>query len=259
MIPKMKRWKKSDRVRLITEEDPYSPITESYRSLRASLQFAGSDPPKTILITSAAGSEGKTSTVANLGVVLANAGKDVVVVGCDLRRPRIDELGVRAAPGFTSVLLRQEGLIGTVQPAANIPGLALLATGRIPPNATELLASSNAAEIFAVLARDFDAVLIDSPPLLVADALVLSNYADAILLVVAAGETKARQLEQSLEQLSQANVQRVGIVLNKVVGQSTSARKYAFDHRYSNTTTPQPETNGTQNGHVGSVTPQHQS
>ena len=76
---------------------------------------------------------------------------------------------------------------------------------------------------------------------------------------MAAGETKARQLEQSLEQLSQANVQRVGIVLNKVVGQSTSARKYALDHRYSNTTTPQPETNGTQNGHVGSVTPQHQS
>ena len=121
MIPKMKRWKKSDRVRLITEEDPYSPITESYRSLRASLQFAGSDPPKTILITSAAGSEGKTSTVANLGVVLANAGKDVVVVGCDLRRPRIDELGVRAAPGFTSVLLRQVGLMGTVQPVADIP------------------------------------------------------------------------------------------------------------------------------------------
>lgn len=99
-IPKIKRWKKSDRVKLIVEEDPYSPITESYRSLRASLELAWSDAPRTVLVTSAAGSEGKTSTAANLGVVLANAGKEVVVVGCDLRRPRLDEIGRAGRPGI---------------------------------------------------------------------------------------------------------------------------------------------------------------
>ena len=259
MIPKMKGWKKGDRVKLIAQEDPYSPITESYRSLRASLQLAWSDAPRTVLVTSAAGTEGKTSTVANLGVVLANAGNEVVIVGCDFRRPRLDTLGEREASGFTSVLVRQDGLIHAVQPFADVPGLALLATGPIPANAAELLASSNAAEIFAVLARDFDVVLIDSPPLLVADALVLSSYADAILLVVAAGETKARQLEGALEQLSQVNAQRVGIVLNKVVGRSASARKYASDNRYRNTPMSTPETQVAQNGQVGSVTPQHQS
>jgi hypothetical protein len=103
VIPRIRSWKKSDRVKLITAEEPFSPITESYRAPRTSLQFAGPDAPKTVLVTSALGTEGKMSTVANLGVVLANAAKRVVV-GCDLRRPRIDEfLGQPEGPATLTI------------------------------------------------------------------------------------------------------------------------------------------------------------
>jgi tyrosine-protein kinase len=258
MIPKIRGSKKSDRVKLIAKEDPYSPVTESYRSLGISLQFAWSHAPRTVLITSPAGTEGKTSTVANLGVVLANTGKSVVVVGCDLRRPRIDEfLGLPEASGFTSVVLRQDDLTSAVRPLVNTPELALLGTGPVPPNAAGLLGSSNAAEVLSILAREFDVVLIDSPPLLVADALVLSGHADAILLVVAAGQTKTRQVKQALEQLSRVNADRVGIVLNKVVRRSTSGRNNAFDKEYRRTTPPSPEIHVAENGQVGPLTAQH--
>jgi capsular exopolysaccharide synthesis family protein len=217
MIPRIRRWKKRGPAKLIAQEEPFSPITESYRSLRASLLFAGRDTPlKTILATSATGAEGKTSTVANLGVVLANAGKLVVLVDCDLRQPRLGEfLGLSEAPGFTSVLLGEDDLISAVKPVANIPGLAFLGAGPIRPNAAELLGSSSAANIFRRLAGDFDVVLLDGPSLPVADALVLTSYADAILLVVAVGETKKRHLMRATELLNTVVAHPIGIVLNK--------------------------------------------
>jgi polysaccharide biosynthesis transport protein len=235
VIPQMKSWKKSGETKLISEEDPFSPVTEAYRSLRTSLQFAGHDGHlKTILVTSAAGSEGKTSTVANLGVILANAGERVVVVSCDLRRPRLGRfLGQPESPGFTSVLLGQGDLQAALQPVSRAAGLTLLGTGPIPPNPTELLGSPTAAEIFGALASDFDVVLIDSPPLLpVADALVLSSYADAVLLVVAAGQTKQGQVERAAELLSQANARPTGIVLNKVGGRSGKSSDYTYGFTY---------------------------
>jgi succinoglycan biosynthesis transport protein ExoP len=236
VIPQMKSWKKSGETKLITEEDPFSPVTEAYRALRTSLQFAGHDEHlKTILVTSAAGTEGKTSTVANLGVILANAGERVVVVGCDLRRPRIGAfLGRPESPGFTSVLLGPGDLRGALQPVAKAAGLTLLGTGPLPPNPAELLGSPKAAEIFRALASSFDVVLIDSPPLLpVADALVLSSYADAVLLVVAAGQTKKGQVERAAELLSQANARPTGIVLNKVGGRSGRGTDYSYSYGYT--------------------------
>jgi len=236
MVPLIKSWKKSRYPMLIAEVDPYSPATEAYRSLRTSLQFAGHDAQlKTILVTSASGAEGKTSTVANLGVVLATAGDRVVVVDCDLRRPRLAGfLGKDETTGFTSVLLGQVELKDVIQVAANTPGLALLATGPIPPNPSELLGSDKAAEIFRLLATSFDVVLIDSPPLLpVADPLVLSQYADAVLMVVMVGLTTRAEVKRASELLTQVNAQATGIVLNKASRRSGNASKYGYGYKYS--------------------------
>jgi len=251
MIPQIKSWKKATRPMLITELDPFSTVTEAYRSLRTSLQFAGHDGQmNTILVTSASGREGKTSTVANLGVVLSQANQSVVVVGCDLRRPRIASfLGRNETPGFTSVLLGQEELQNAIQPVRNAPGLSLLGSGPIPPNPIELVASDKAAEIFRTLADKFDIVLIDSPPLLpVADALVLSNYADAVLMVVMVGQTAKAQVERATELLAQADARPTGIVLNRVIRRSGGGAEYGYDYSYKYRYTPQPPLEVNHNG-----------
>jgi capsular exopolysaccharide synthesis family protein len=225
LIPKINRRKKRKahsrkkrKAKLIVVEDPDSPVTEAYRSLRTALLLAERDVTlKTILVTSPSGNEGKTSIVANLGVIMANSGKRVVVIGCDLRQPRLGSLlGQRETPGFTSIFVDQDDSAAEVQTIANIPGLAFIGTGPIPPNATELLGSSAAAEFFQALSLEYDVVLIDSPSLLVSDALVLSTYADALLLVAAAGETNQMQMRRALQLLDQTNALPVGIVLNKV-------------------------------------------
>lgn len=247
-IPMVKGWKKARRPALITELDPFSAVTEAYRGLRTSLQFAGYDGAlRTILVTSSLGAEGKTSTVANLGVALAKAGQRVVVVGCDLRRPRIGGLlGLSESPGFTSVLLGQVELKRALQSVPGVPGLAMLGTGPMPPNPAELLGSAQAAETFRLLAAAFDVVLIDSPPLLpVDDARVLSAYVDAVLLVVAAGRTTEAQVIRASERL---NVRPTGVVLNKVEHRPGDGNKYGggygYKYRYEPDRVPETATNG---------------
>ncbi len=235
LIPRMKGWKKHGGPILITDVDPFSPATEAYRGLRTSLQFAGHEGNlKTVLVTSPSGSDGKTSTVANLAMVLAKAGERVVVVGCDLRRPRIGEfLGRSEVPGFTSVLVGQAELWKALQPAKSMPNLALLGTGPIPPNPAELLGSEKAAEIFRQLAGGCDIVLIDSPPLLpVADAQVLANYADAVLMVVTVGRTTEAEVLRATELLVQVDARPVGIVLNKVTHRSGNSAEYTRGYGY---------------------------
>jgi len=216
IIPKINSRKKR-KAKLIVVEDPNSPVTEAYRSLRASLLLADRDATlKTILVTSPSGNEGKTSIVANLGVILAHSGKRAVVVDCNLRQPRLGSLlGLPETPGFTSIFVGDDSAV-EVQTLANIPGLEFIGTGPIPPNAAELLGSSATAEFFGALSLEFDVVLIDSPSLLVSDALVLSTYADALLLVAAAGETNQKQMQRALQLLGQTNALPAGIVLNKV-------------------------------------------
>jgi len=239
IVPRVRSWKKSKRPMLITETDPYSPATEAYRSLRTSLQFTGENVElNTILITSASGAEGKTTTVANLGVVMAKAGERVVIVDCDLRRPRLaDFLGKGERIGFTSVVLDREELANAIQPAVNTPGLALLGTGPIPPNPAELLGSDKAAEIFRLLTLSFDIVLIDSPPLLaVSDPLVLAGYANSVLMVVMAGVTTRAEVKRASELLAQVNARPVGFVLNKATRRSIDQYGYAYKYRYRSRT-----------------------
>jgi polysaccharide biosynthesis transport protein len=254
VVPKIAAWAKGGHGELITSTDPLSHVAESYRSLRTSLQFAGHDRPlKTILVTSPAGSEGKTSTVANLGVVLANAGERIVIVGCDLRRPRVGQFfHMTESPGFTSVLLGHDDLTTAVRPVNEVPGLALLTAGPIPPNPADLLGSDKAADILRHLAKDFDVVLIDGPPVLpVTDALLMSRYADAVVMVVAAGQTTGPQIERAAGLLRQADARTVGLVLNKAVRRGGAAEygyKYGYKYRYKNRYDPEEASTTAVNG-----------
>jgi succinoglycan biosynthesis transport protein ExoP len=251
LVPMVTSWKSRKQPMVVSSSKPTSPAAESYRSLRTSLQFARqAGDLRTVLVTSPAASEGKTSTLANLGVVFAQAGERVVLVSGDLRRPRIGQFfGLDEAVGLTSVLLGEQSLEAVLQPAEGHERLWVLAAGQVPPNPAELLSGRGMHDVFAALRRDFDLVLVDSPPVLpVTDAMVLSNYADGTLLVVAAGQTRRAELERASEKFSQANAPMVGIVLNEVTKQSGYGSRYGsgygYGYGYGSYVADTPATNG---------------
>ena len=189
LIPAVGGWKERDEIQLVSLTDPNSAAAEAYRTLRTAIQFIALDRPmRTLQVTSSNASEGKTTTLANLGVALAKAGQRVILVCCDLRRPRLHEFfGLSNDVGFTSVLLGKVPLSGALQDVPEVPRLRLLASGPLPPNPSELLSSGRTEEVFAALKAEADIVLIDSPPVLpVTDALVLFRQVDATLMVFSA-------------------------------------------------------------------------
>jgi capsular exopolysaccharide synthesis family protein len=235
MVPMVTSWRKRNRAEVASNSAPTSPAAEAYRSLRTSLQFARqAQELRTLLVTSPAAAEGKTSTLANLGAVFAQAGERVVLVSCDLRRPRLGQLyGIEEQSGLTTVLLGQQTLEQALQQVPGYECLWVLGAGPVPPNPAELLDGPRAREIFAALRENFDLVLVDSPPVLpVTDAMVLSKYADRTLLVVAAGQTKRAELQRAAERFSQANAEVVGIVLNEVTRQSAYGSGYGYGYGY---------------------------
>ncbi len=242
-VPLVPSWKRRDRPLVISIANPTSPAAEAYRSLRTSLQFAGQERElRTILVTSPASEEGKTTTLANLGAVFAQAGKQVVLVSCDLRRPRLGKfLGVDESAGLTTVLLGEHRLSQVVQPVQGDRRLCVLPSGPLPPNPAELLSGQGAREVFAALGENFDVVLVDSPPLLpVTDAVLLSRQVDATLLVVAAGQTRRGELQRAAEKLEQVSAPVIGVVLNEVTKLGSTGYYYQY---------------GTYRAHAGDVEP----
>jgi capsular exopolysaccharide synthesis family protein len=231
LIPAGTTPKSVDTARVVSREDPVSPAAEAYRTLRTSIQFlAVARPLRALQVTSPNAREGKSTTLANLGVSLAGAGRRVVLVCCDLRRPRIHEFfGLSNEVGFTSVLLGQVPLWSAVQEVPGINGLSVLASGAVPPNPSELLSSPRAAEVLTPLHAEGHLVLVDSPPVLpVTDALVLSQHVDATLLVCAAGRTSKKEIARASELLQQVDAPLVGTVLNGV----SASEGYGYSYTY---------------------------
>lgn len=212
-------------------QEPASPMAEAYRSLRTSIQFASADPELDVIqVTSPAAQEGKTTTVANLAVALAQAGERVIVVCCDLRRPSLHELfGLSNHVGFTSVWLGHVSLSGALQRVPGVERLRLLASGPLPPNPSEVVSGWRAEDILKELAAEGDVVLIDSPPVLpVSDAVALSNKVKGTVVVASAGDTTRRDLRRSLELLRQVNASVVGVVLNGVSQEGSYGYRYDY-------------------------------
>jgi capsular exopolysaccharide synthesis family protein len=233
MVPMVSSWKKRDQPLVVSISHPLSPPAEAYRSMRTSLQFIRQERElRTLLVTSPTAAEGKTSTVANLGVVFAQAGERVVLVSCDLRRPRLGKFfGIDEQAGLTSVLLGELSLTEALQQVAGHDGLWLLGAGKKCPNPAELLSGPAARDAFAALRASFDLVLIDSPPVLpVTDAAVLAKDNDGTLIVVAAGQTKRIDLRRAAEKLAQVNASVMGTVLNQVTRQTGYG--YGYGHGY---------------------------
>ncbi len=189
-------------------------MAEAFRTLRTNLMFSSLEHPlTTLLVTSPAPEEGKSTTLANLAVTLAQGGRTTILVDCDLRRPRQHELfGVPAEPGLTNAILDKVDEPKLI--ATSVEGLSLLPAGAVPPNPADLLGSRRMEAIIANLQTRADIVLFDAPPVIaVTDAALLASKLDGVLLVVSAGHTQRDHALQAKNLLEKIHVRLVGTVL----------------------------------------------
>lgn len=219
---------------LITLSNPRSPLSEAYRTLRTNLEFSSLDKPiRSMVVTSAAPEEGKSTTLANLAVVLAQAGKKVIVVDCDLRRPSLHKIfNAQSTAGFTDMMRDDTLLKKPPLEETDVANLKLLVSGMIPPNPAELLASKRMDEVIAALLKIGDIVLFDAPPVIaVTDAAVLASKVDVVLLVVSAGRTKRDHAKKAKALLDKVNARLIGTVLNNVKGEAGLYQYYAGEEK----------------------------
>lgn len=204
---------------LITSTSRFSPESEAYRMIRSNIQFMSVDSPnKAILVTSAVRNEGKSSILANLGVVMAQAGLKTVIVDTDLRRPVQHQIfDLPNNNGLTELLRKPDVDVTDFLSNTHVPGLQVLTSGVIPPNPSELLGSQRMKQVMVELGEKVDMVLYDSPPaVVVADAAILAKNVDGTVLVVQVDETRRDVVRQALFNLTQAGATMYGVVLNRV-------------------------------------------
>lgn len=229
-IGNVARFPKNTKSPLVVLDAPRAPYAEAYRNLRTNLQFSlAVDSSNALVVSSAEPGEGKTTTVANLAVVMAQMGKRVMLVDTDLRRPSLHQLfHLPSEPGLTDLLLRNQTLAQVTRKISQ-PGLYLLPCGKIPPNPAELLASVWMDQVIDALKKQYDIVLFDAPPILpVTDALLLAAKTKHLLWVVAAGKTRSDPLRRAREALEQVDAKILGVVLNRM----SAGRGYGYYYYY---------------------------
>lgn len=207
---------------LIALRDPRSAAAEAYRALRTNIQFSSLDKPlRTLLATSTAPDEGKTTTIANLAVTMAQSEQRVILVDCDLRRPSLHTtFGLPNTAGLTSLMLEETDRIPVQK--TEVPGLLVLTSGPLPPRPADILGSKRMEAVIAQLRQQADIVLFDTPPVnAVTDAAVLATKVDGVLLVLRAGSTKRDRAREARRLLDKVNANIVGAVLTDVKGEDS--------------------------------------
>jgi capsular exopolysaccharide synthesis family protein len=233
-IPRISRWKRGDEAYLVTLTDPKNPVSEAYRTLRTNLQFLSTKGDlQTILVTSATAGDGKTATTANLAIALAQAGRRVVLVSADLRRPRVHRfLDVSNDTGLSLVLADSVPVWQAVKDPG-VPNLRVIPSGPVPPNPAELLQSDRMGEFLQQVQEFADFVLIDTPPVLaVADASILGARVDGTLFVVDADTASRTATAQARDQLENAGARVIGAVFNKFDPSQAGAYPYYYYYYY---------------------------
>lgn len=202
---------------LITLTDPRSPVAEAYRTLRTNLTFAALDNPiETLVVTSAAPGEDKSTVLANLAVAMAQGERRTILVDADLRRPGLHEIfGVANERGLTTMIVEEATLDDPPLMDVGIENLWLVPSGSLPPNPADILGSRRMEATIAALKSRADLILFDAPPVIaVTDAAVLGTKVDGVLLVIRAGRTRRDHAQRARELLERAHVRIVGAVLN---------------------------------------------
>jgi capsular exopolysaccharide synthesis family protein len=222
--------------RMVTHFEPKSPVSEAYRTFRTNIQFARFEHPlKTLLVTSAGPGEGKSTTVANLAITMAQMGTKTLLVDADLRRPVLHSIFEQEKNlGLTNVLLGNTHVDDAIH-ELGVKNLSLLCCGTLPPNPSELLGSEAMKKLVEQLKEKYDIILFDSPPVVaVTDAAVLSAQIDGVILVISSGETTRNAEIRAKTLLNNVRAQILGAVLNnvKMAGRYGSYYYYYYYHYY---------------------------
>ena len=223
--------------RLITYEDPKSPISESYRSLRTNLSYASTldKKIKSLLISSSQPGEGKSTTAANLAIAFAQLRKRTLMVDADLRKPvQHNVFSLPRGPGLAEYLIGDVAKLETIIHPTKIENLSIMTAGGLPPNPSELLGSDAMSQLVAKLEDEWDVAIFDSPPIVaVTDATMVSSELDAIVIVVKAAVTERVAVDRALDMLKNVKAPLVGAVLNAASEESLGG-KYAYYYSYYN-------------------------
>lgn len=226
----------------IVAKKPDSIPSEAFRALRTRVQFSKveGEAIHTILITSSAPSEGKTMICTNLAASFAQSGKRVLIIDCDLRKPRIHSFfQVNRFPGLVDYLFEQNSLEEIVR-ESQVKGLSFITSGTIPPNPAELLQSQKMKDFLNLLRNKYDMVVLDSPPVIaVTDSEILARLADATMLVVSANTTEMELIRKAVEIINQKGVTLIGTVLNNFVYRSSYGSYYKYYYYYTRPKTPE--------------------
>ncbi|MEZ5308485.1 MAG: polysaccharide biosynthesis tyrosine autokinase [Pyrinomonadaceae bacterium] len=221
---------------LISLADNRSAMAEAYRHLRTSLLFSSAGkPPETILVTSSQPSEGKTTTAINTAITLAQSGVDVVLVDCDLRRPRLhSHFNMENTHGLTNYLSGERDTDNLLKQYPNLPNLKVITSGPIPPNPAELLSSNEMKNLLQFLRGNFKHVVIDSPPAIsFTDAAILSTIVDGVVLVAMAGKSSMHLMRRFKQRLGNMGARIYGVVLNGIKPNSVEYGYYGYGYTYN--------------------------
>ncbi|PFA34898.1 tyrosine protein kinase [Bacillus cereus] len=212
----LKKKKTDGRRQLIAYEQPKSSVSEQYRNIRTNIEFASVDKKiRSLIVTSANPSEGKTTTAANVAIVFAQQGKKVLLIDADLRKPAIHQMmQVDNMFGLTSVLTRSKTLETCVK-QTQVGNLTFLPCGPIPPNPAELLGASSMKDLLSEAYSTYDLVIFDTSPILpVTDAQIMANQCDASVLVIRSGATEKEAALKAKQALDSAKGTLLGVILN---------------------------------------------
>ncbi len=203
---------------IIIKNNPKSPISESYRTLRTNIQFANVDQTmRTILVTSTSPGEGKTTTLTNLAVAMAQDGKKVLVIDCDMRKPRIHKaFEISNQKGLSDILMKRCDVTEAIVRLEDV-GLDVIPAGIIPDNPSELLNSASMKNFIENVRSIYEYVFVDTPPVIpVTDAMIMSRYIDGVVLVISHGNTQIDMAKNAVEQLRSVKANILGVTLNRI-------------------------------------------
>ncbi len=229
---------KSYKEKMAEAHAPFSPIGEAYRLIRTNIQFMAVDTPaQLIAVTSANPGEGKSTTIANLGVVMAQADLKTIIVDADLRQPTQHTIfRVPNTTGLTDLLRSPDVTIEDQLVNTGYDNLQLITSGSLPPNSSEILNSQRMVALLEKLREYADVILFDTPPILmVTDALVLSSRVDGTIMVIKAGRTRRAALEEAIDRLKKVDAHLLGGILNQL---SPSTGSYYYSSHYTYTRSP---------------------
>ena len=219
--------------KIISIKNPKSPISESYRGIRTSIEFSNIDSKmKVITITSAMQNEGKSTVISNLAVNFANLEKKVLLLEGDLRNPSVHRMfNISNAKGVTDILLDNNEFAECVH-CTDIKNLHVLTSGPIPPNPSEMLSSNKMREFINDLKEDYDYIFIDTPPIgVVTDAGIISNYSDGCVFVVGSKQCDVEMAKLAKQKLDDVGANIIGAVLNKFESEVSGYSYYNYYYR----------------------------